>query len=669
MSSWDPLLPPWRPPLWRPPQWWATDSNSKDGSRGKKIKDAYAKAKKCTLCNNFVWPTEGVEFRIDEWSSSAKGGCAGCMVLCAVATLIEYTIESPEQSSPIGSMRFKMEHSRILATSDWRYGYDVYSPHMQQNPWEIPYFPPELEVASYSGSSHAIKRTLSWLRACDETHQSCRRTTSPLPSRVVLIQGPQNIKLHESNGETEPYACLSHCWGKKHIIRTTTSNLSLHKQQIKWSRLPLTFRHAVSFAYRLGLKYLWIDSLCIIQDDVDDWRREGSKMAQIYSGAYITLAATASRDASGGCFRHGAKRSLFRLSYPDEKGSKLDLYVRPRLKNASWVEGRAPLVPRGWTLQERLLSPRVLYFTHEELVWDCKTKNDCECSIPPPFALLSNMCSLSWLNDKLHVTNGDDHSDSSKTWHTIIEQYTQQRLTYEKDVFPALQGISKMFSIYTKSRYLAGLWENTVISDLLWMRYSGIRRRPQIWRAPSWSWASVVGDIYWDSQANNKSFRALATCIAVEVQPVNADAFGEIASASLTLRARCFSKAAQEPWLPLTYPRQNMVPYVDLEGPAWSQDGVGAAVNLDCKVPEFDPTRPQSKMLGLEMRIRTVVMAQYYSEDYNFTKFDCLLLRKTAEKREQTTYERFGYLKMQARDVHLDASELPLDEEEILYIV
>ncbi|EUC45805.1 hypothetical protein COCMIDRAFT_46877, partial [Bipolaris oryzae ATCC 44560] len=495
------------------------------------------------------------------------------------------------------------------------------------------------------------------------------RTNPPLPSRVILIQGLQDIRLHESNGEIEPYACLSHCWGKKRIIRTTTSNLSLHKQQIKWGQLPLTFRHTVSFAHRLGLKYLWIDSLCIIQDDVDDWRHEGSKMAQIYSGAYITLAAAASRDASGGCFRHSAERPLFRLPYPDENGSRLDLCIRPRIKNASWVEGKAPLLPRGWTLQERLLSPRILYFTHEELVWDCKTENDCECSIPPPFAPLSNICSLFWLNGELHVPNDGNHKNIPKAWHQIVDQYTNQRLTYEKDIFPALQGISKMFSTYTKSRYLAGLWEDTVISDLLWIRYRGDYKRPQTWRAPSWSWASVVGNVYWDNRVNDMFFRTLATCIAAEIQLADADAFGEITSASLTLSARCFSKAAQELWLPLTYTQTDSVLWVDLGKRAWSQHGADATVVLDCKVPDFDPTRPHSKMLGSETCVKTVVMAQYYSQDSNLSEFHCLLLRKTTEEGGRATYERFGYLRVKARDVHLDASNLPLDEDETLYIV
>ncbi|USP79221.1 uncharacterized protein yc1106_06495 [Curvularia clavata] len=179
---------------------------------------------------------------------------------------------------------------------------EVYSPHTQEHVWNIPHLPQELQVSSYTGSNHAIKRTQLWLRECEETHLSCNYSKSPLPSRVLLIRGPQQVELYESNRETVPYACLSHCWGKKHIIRTTKATLQHHKQSISWKRLPLTFRQAISFTYRLGLKHLWIDSLCIIQDDVEDWRFEGSKMSQIYSGAYITLAATASRDASGGCF-------------------------------------------------------------------------------------------------------------------------------------------------------------------------------------------------------------------------------------------------------------------------------------------------------------------------------------------------------------------------------
>jgi hypothetical protein len=644
-----------------------------------------------------MWPPQGLKLRLSAMNFSTEG-CAGCMLLRDIAySILDNEFKKREEDSkPFinGTVEFRIDQSHMVVHM-WGQAppYEVYSPHsmfkgdhqvmtnadglVQENSWKIPQFPFELEVSSYSGSSHAIKRTQLWLRECEETHEYCSRILSHLPSRVILIQGPQDIKLYESNGEMEPYVCLSHCWGKKHIIRTITSNLQKHNQRIIWTRLPLTFRHAVSFTYRLGIKYLWIDSLCIIQDDINDWRHEGSKMADIYSGAYITLAATASRDASGGCFRRSAERSVFRLSYPDENGSKSDLFIRSSIGNANFFRSRAPLSGRGWTLQERMLSPRNIHFTRNELVWECKTKSTCECDLHEHSFDRYHSCGPSLISHKLRSTD-NKYEDWSDAWRTIVQQYSDQRLTYEKDIFPALQGISNVFYKYTRSHYLAGLWEDGLVVHLLW-RSSMTNSRPQKWRAPSWSWASVVGPITWDSESRHESynFSPQATCINKEIQVAGADDFGELLSGSITLRARCFTQDLQQSIFStggIPVYRRRFRP----KHPVWRGLDPYIDVFLDCDVEEFEERGPHSTPLRPEMCIKTVVMMKHKrnwdgdgdgdGDVFYRIKYSCLLLCKDNDNGD--AYQRFGFLRVNMRVFpETGGFEFPLEDEEILRIV
>jgi hypothetical protein len=204
-------------------------------------------------------------------------------------------------------------------------------------------------------------------------HEACKVLDTRLPTRVVEILGPQSVRLYETRGETAQYFCLSHCWGQHDFITTTSTNLQRQIEGIPWHELPQTFQDAISFTQRLGYTYLWIDSLCILQDDIEDWRREGSKMSEIYSNAHVTLAATASSDASGGCFRRRRKPSFAKHTCPDLHATYTDWYVWNRPDHSGWSTDRLPLQQRGWAFQERLLSRRLIHFTGEEIIWECRT--------------------------------------------------------------------------------------------------------------------------------------------------------------------------------------------------------------------------------------------------------------------------------------------------------
>ncbi|ORX96794.1 heterokaryon incompatibility protein-domain-containing protein [Clohesyomyces aquaticus] len=250
-------------------------------------------------------------------------------------------------------------------------------------------------LPGYSVSDHPLSpKALNWVKsrltACIEQHDLCRNSIWPrLPKRVLSLlpgQGSRvEVKLMTDHHEYAPYAALSHRWGDHQTCVTNTSTLRKHEEGIPWEAIPRTFRDAMRFALKLNIPYIWIDSLCIIQDDALDWEIESSKMAEIYENSYLTLAATASPNDSQGCFTNptgDAAISEWHIprAYPDtcllaarKPIQHWDTLLLGRLLQ------RFPLLSRAWVFQERLLSPRVLHFCGSELVWECRVVSSCEC--------------------------------------------------------------------------------------------------------------------------------------------------------------------------------------------------------------------------------------------------------------------------------------------------
>lgn len=147
----------------------------------------------------------------------------------------------------------------------------------------------------------------TWLDECTNLHRECQQALRRrrLPTRVIDV-GNTTVgfyqRLFVSSGEEEPYLCLSHCWGDYQPIRTTKANIEDHKQNIPWQLLPQTFQDVIDLTRFLNIRYLWIDSLCIIQDDRNDWARESIAMAGIYGNSYLTVSATAAANCSQGLY-------------------------------------------------------------------------------------------------------------------------------------------------------------------------------------------------------------------------------------------------------------------------------------------------------------------------------------------------------------------------------
>jgi hypothetical protein len=274
----------------------------------------------------------------------------------------------------------------------------------------MPYIPGRIREM-FSGNLKCRDLIRFWIHSCELNH-GCQPKDAPLlPTRVLKVELKDtylSIRLLETHGGKGQYLALSYSWGKTEILKTTHETLQAHKSGIPSKKLPQAFTDAIQIALGLGLRYVWIDSLCIIQGDFADWERESPKMAQVYSNAYLTVSASCALNPSEGCFPRtlmleytpmdnlstGAKERWHHQNFIPVKTSISFRRPSKLFFNKSWMppsEIDAPTVyrignfgrkydplefeslsSRAWTLQERLLSPRVLHFTKEQMYWECK---------------------------------------------------------------------------------------------------------------------------------------------------------------------------------------------------------------------------------------------------------------------------------------------------------
>ena len=367
----------------------------------------------------------------------------------------------------------------------------------------------------------------TWLEECVNQHPECQ-TQQPgyrtLPTRVldVSLERIRLLETHEMGGN---YAILSHCWGPKPFITTKLRNIATRCQNIEFSTLSKTFQDAVTVTRSLGLKYLWIDSLCIVQDSKKDWEIESSKMGTYYTYAQICIAASAASEGSIGCFfeRHPANAQpiplFIRLSGADHLTLILTrverLWVRNFMSPLPGLLGASgPLETRGWALQETIMSKRMLRFRRYQIEWVCKTKYASEGDrLGKPAPMTAEWDCFRALEILGSQISRFGPLSRHNIWYEMVEQYTQRELSYGTDTLPALSGIATRYQEMTTDVYLAGIWKSDLTRGLLWrppnwwhlestydksLKFQEASR-PAIYRAPSWSWASIDAiSINWD---------------------------------------------------------------------------------------------------------------------------------------------------------------------------
>ncbi|TRX92944.1 hypothetical protein FHL15_006082 [Xylaria flabelliformis] len=291
------------------------------------------------------------------------------------------------------------------------------------------------------------------------------------------VKEPGYVKLLESNGLKGRYCALSHCWGSPNNrpLRTVKENLESHLAGIPLSKLPKTFLEASILTRELGIDYLWIDSLCIVQDDPDDWFREAQVMGSVYEKAILMISASGSSDSSGGCFvaeRPGDTPATVILAKTDDEHiTRLNIRLISEAPARPWY---GQLASRGWTKQELYLSRRRVFFMPDGMSWACRAIAMDERSTKTDLQIYDYL-----------------------SWPSFLVEYTRSKLTIVSDRLPAIQGIITEMTKAQRGQCFFGVWDTDLVVQCLWISLVDTPLNDVLPNIPSWSRARTGGAKQW----------------------------------------------------------------------------------------------------------------------------------------------------------------------------
>ncbi|KAI1134605.1 HET-domain-containing protein [Hypoxylon sp. FL0543] len=517
----------------------------------------FRKMDSCATCRNLE-PLPGlsggfITGGIGQDLESSASTCQLCSILWE--GLEAFCLDSPDAAQWMALHQeegaFRLQYKQSPTDKNWA-GLHFYTKD-PQDPLSGT-FKPSSDLEADTASAKYLSQMKIWVDSCNQKHDVCksRLDNSYLPTRVLDVsREPDTIFLYEPNeNDRGPYLALSHCWGGTVPIMTKMNTLESFKAGITIESFPKTFQDAISVTRQLQCRYLWIDSLCIIQDNVEDWRYEASRMANVYGNSYVTIAATASANSYGGLFyQHDPRDAKHTVERRAENGEVITVLVRPALEHTPYFASSpygletstpAPLLERSWCFQEYLLAPRVLSFTQWEILWVCLSKRSCNCGEYSENT--RDLVAASDLKARFDTQLRDTSpKDLHRLWKDIVEAYLLKGLTYDTDRLPALAGIAQCFSRKGLGRYVNGLWEPTLVPDLFWglgwlfgENYGIIAKRSTDKSIPSWSWASVSGSFRYTPSIN--VFEDIEVS-SISYEPVISEPLAEVCAKTITIHA------------------------------------------------------------------------------------------------------------------------------------
>lgn len=519
----------------------------------------------CSVCKwNGYWEhmfgwTRGVvgEFPERQFERSASAG----NLCCAAILALRQRLGTPFDPRSVGEYSSNPSHYVRL----------YFSCHGPSN-----LAPPG--VTAYPDGGHPAipeprsEASLAWAKSriqdCVDNHNchAFRSEESSLPKRLVYIPNDVQIKgvqlIIDTSALRVPspprYAALSHCWGTVDPPCLTTHKEidSYATNGIPWDKIPLTYRDAILYTKSLGLEYIWIDSVCIIQRDVMDWEQESTRMFHYYSNAYITLGSTFATNCNEGFFSQklyvprrlhlldvSFRGEIFPLYICRDDAQAYDLEFHEGVTNQP-LGREFQLFQRAWVFQERLVSPRLLFFTDKQLMFECYEGRWLQ-ETPMP---TERTCKSTY-RDLLSTTSS--RTDGT-LWTDILGAFGRLKITHPKDKLPAMAAVAKQFLSHQslphtpEHDYLCGLRKSQLHVDLSW-RVAGefrdidgfdcnVKEETEPYLAPSWSWASVPQETIYRSHAityqiqrwNSSSSMSLVTLMEDNVEFAGGDRFGKV---------------------------------------------------------------------------------------------------------------------------------------------
>ena len=335
---------------------------------------------------------------------------------------------------------------------------------------------------------------------------------------------------------------LSHCWGTLKCLTLTTLNYKYLETGFKLKELPKTFREVIEITRNLGIRYLWIDALCILQDSHRDWRHEAPMMMKVYENSHCNISALAATDSEQGCFFKRLpwciSRTVVETSWDNELNGSCDIY--PEYFWPSSVDA-APLNSRAWVFQERLLAPRILHYGCDQLLWECLELDACE-TYPDGLPCTDTVPRNNWWDVGTRITGRwkgvdldtqalrkrfalepGERSLMYKYWHQLVYVYSLCNLTRAEDKLVAISGLAKRVQSCLDDEYLAGLWKGSLPSELLWYAHwsDGCPKRSSPYHAPTWSWASIERGTCYEEEGKLSLGRLLDLGAVVKIAPAS----------------------------------------------------------------------------------------------------------------------------------------------------
>lgn len=567
-----------------------------------------------------------------------------------------------------------------------------------------------------TSSDEVLELAKDWIYRCRKEHTACpgedSETPRWYPTRLIDLgevwesndeegkyrtgdyKKPNEVRLiisREMKDMKDYYVTLSHCWGESQPLQLNKDNEEEFKNGIEVGpALPQTFLDAINFARRLGIvprvrpdqevdtdtirprvRYIWIDSLCIIQGDRDDWLRESTQMYEIYNYSYCNISATAATDSGKGLYHSREPQELWEdeinlnvEGIPAAPGetSRANIQRCAVVDLSFWRRSvdEAPVNVRGWVLQERLMAPRVLHFCENQVVWECRELDAAESardgvpnlrlqggSIVAGGSLKSLVPyqarqSLPETSPTTATDQSYSPADTYNRWKLVVEVYSKTKLTKSEDKLIALSGIAKMVSDQVHDEYQAGLWRHHMEHQLLWRvdpvfvkdnsedgHFVYNSKRPQdkegvlVYRAPTWSWAAIDaphGITYGDITPTGK---ALMEVHSVKVATVTDDKFGLVEDGSLMVSG----KLKKIQMNPISDNKKNRYRW-NLENPESQYEH--SNVFLDSQSTDTDILGPEGRLyclLAFECKDQTLI---------------CLLLQLENSDSAVENYRRVG---------------------------
>ncbi|OAP55513.1 hypothetical protein AYL99_10486 [Fonsecaea erecta] len=350
------------------------------------------------------------------------------------------------------------------------------------------------------------------LHKCVRNHERCRGNSRLrfIPRRLVDVGNDGTVKVIDDAPSSVPvgskYVALTYCWGPQSVIKDkmltlTAQNLEQMGNGVSVDELPRVFRDAIQTTRSLQIRYLWIDALCIAQGDEEEWRTESLRMREVYAGAHVTISADAASTCDESFLEmpnRGQRKAV------DIGTRRFGSRILARLAHKYWKEPECKLHARGWTLQEALLSPRLIHFGFSQVDFSCIEEEPLREDGDSPKYNGSNASILNDLRQGWFRPSSRQHKRSRypnprlfKLWRDLVTNYTGRDLSEPDDALPAISGLASQLQqqLHPPSRYCAGLWEEDFVGGLCWFGARGKTPRTPPTKSPSWSWVSYPGQV------------------------------------------------------------------------------------------------------------------------------------------------------------------------------